>query len=422
MNLFFNSPVRVIVVYIQYITHMKCRWALLMAFSFLSGLVRAQEEFVQPQATLITRFPIFQLSGGIIVVQGLLVGHADTLNFVLDTGSGGISLDSGTVQKLKLTLTPSGRIIRGLNGLRQVSFVNRQTLRLPGLDVENLDFHVNDYDLLSRVYGIRIDGIIGYSFLRRYIVKIDYEEDIMEVYTPGGLKYPRGGYLLKPQFTTLPVQPAVISDHTPITGRFIFDTGAGLNMLLSEDFVSDSSVFRRGRIFYPTQAEGLGGKKQMSISLLRELRFGSYKFRNVPVHVFADDYNVTAYPQMGGLIGNDLMRRFNIIINYPDQIIHIRPNKHFPEPFDYSYTGLAFYLFNGQVRVEDIMPGSPAEKAGFKSGDYIFSVDRTITRDIRTYRNMFQNSLGRVPVMVIRDGKPLLLTLDVKDIRKHRRR
>ncbi|MFN5360200.1 MAG: PDZ domain-containing protein [Bacteroidota bacterium] len=160
----------------------------------------------------------------------------------------------------------------------------------------------------------------------------------------------------------------------------------------------------------------------MSISLLRELRFGSYKFRNVPVHVFADDYNVTAYPQMGGLIGNDLMRRFNIIINYPDQIIHIRPNKHFPEPFDYSYTGLAFYLFNGQVRVEDIMPGSPAEKAGFKSGDYIFSVDRTITRDIRTYRNMFQNSLGRVPVMVIRDGKPLLLTLDVKDIRKHRRR
>jgi len=393
-----------------------------MAGLLCSGFLRAQEEFVQPQAALITRFPFYQLGGGIIVLQGVLSGHTDTLNFVLDTGSGGISLDSGTVDRMKLPSTTSGRIIRGLNGFRQVNFVYRQTLRLPGLEVDNLDFHVNDYELLSRVYGLRIDGIIGFSFLRRYIVKVDFEQEMLEVYTPGTLKYPRGGYLLKPQFTTLPIQPVFLSDHRPITGRFIFDTGAGLNMLLSEDFVSDSSVFKKGRVFYPTQAEGLGGKKQMTLSLLKELRVGNYRFKNVPVHVFSDDYNVTNYPQMGGLIGNDLMRRFNMIINYPDQIIHIRPNRHFVEPFDYSYTGLAFYLYNGQVRVEDIMEGSPAEKAGFQPGDIIFSVDRTIARDIRTYRNMFQNSLGRVPVMVIREGKPLLLTMDVKDIRKQRRR
>jgi hypothetical protein len=401
---------------------MKCRWGLMIACLFCVGMVGAQEEFVQPQATLVTRFPFYQLGGGIVIVQGVIAGQTDTLNFVLDTGSGGISLDSTTVNRLKLPLSASGRIIRGLNGLRQVSFVNRQTLRLPGLEVENLDFHVNDYELLSRVYGLHIDGIIGFSFLRRYIVKVDFEQDMLEIYTPGSLKYPRGGYLLRPQFTTLPVQQAFLNDHRPITSRFIFDTGAGLNMLLSEDFVSDSSVFRKGRIFYPTQAEGLGGKKQMSLGLVKEIRIGTYKFKKVPVHIFADDYNVTNYPQMGGLIGNDLMRRFNMIINYPDQIIHIRPNKHFIEPFDYSYTGLAFYLYNGQVRVEDIMVGSPAEKAGFQPGDIIFSVDRTIARDIKTYRNMFQNSLGRVPVMVIRDNKPLLLTMDVKDIRKSRRR
>ncbi|MCA6483726.1 MAG: aspartyl protease family protein [Chitinophagaceae bacterium] len=401
---------------------MKFRWVWVLAGLLCSGLLRAQEEFVQPQAAMITRFPFYQLGGGIIILQGLLSGKTDTLNFVLDTGSGGISLDSGTVDRLKLPSTPSGRIIRGLNGLRQVNFVLRQTLRLPGLEVENLDFHVNDYELLSRVYGLRIDGIIGFSFLRRYIVKVDFEQEMLEVFTPGSLKYPRGGYLLKPQFTTLPMQPVFLNDHRPITGRFIFDTGAGLNMLLSEEFVSDSSVFKKGRVFYATQAEGLGGKKQMTLSLLKELRVGNYKFKNVPVHIFSDDYNVTNYPQMGGLIGNDIMRRFNMIINYPDQIIHIRPNRYFIEPFDYSYTGLAFYLFKGQVRVEDIMAGSPAEKAGFQPGDIIFSVDKTITRDIRTYRSMFQNSLGRVAVMVIREGKPLVLTLDVQDIRKSRRR
>ena len=84
----------------------------------------------------------------------------------------------------------------------------------------------------------------------------------------------------------------------------------------------------------------------------------------------------------------------NMIVNYPEMSIHIKPNKYYFDPFDYSYTGLAFYLINGEVKVEDIMQGSPAEKAGFMPGDIIFSVDKTISKDIKTYRNIFQNSLG----------------------------
>ncbi len=29
--------------------------------------------------------------------------------------------------------------------------------------------------------------------------------------------------------------------------------------------------------------------------------------------------NVTAYPFLGGLMGNDMMRRFNIVFNYPEK-------------------------------------------------------------------------------------------------------
>jgi hypothetical protein len=400
---------------------MKCKWMLMMAGWLWGVSVQAQEEFIPPQSILLTRFSFYELSGGIMILQARVGDAKDTLNFVLDTGSGGISLDSVTVLKLKLPAMPSEKIIRGLNGMRTVSFVNGQTLHLPGLSVGNLDFHVNDYELLSSVYGMKIDGIIGFSFLRRYIVKIDFDEGVLEVYTPGSYKYPKGGYLLKPNFSTLPLQPAYLKDSRLILGRFIFDTGAGLNMLLSEDFVSDSAVFKKGRVFFPTQAEGLGGKKLMNLSLLREVRVGPYKFKKVPVHVFSDDFNVTAYPQMGGIIGNDLMRRFNMIVNYPEMSIHIKPNKYYFDPFDYSYTGLAFYLINGEVKVEDIMQGSPAEKAGFMPGDIIFSVDKTISKDIKTYRNIFQNSLGRILVMVIREGRPVILMMDVKDIRKRRR-
>ena len=108
----------------------------------------------------------------------------------------------------RLKPTPSDRTIRGIAGIRTVSFLNNQKLHLPGLTVDSLNFHVNNYDILTSVYGEKIDGIIGYSFLSRYILKIDYDTSQLEVWSRGSLKYPRGGYLMRPVITTLPVQQA----------------------------------------------------------------------------------------------------------------------------------------------------------------------------------------------------------------------
>lgn len=392
-----------------------CFVIVLLCFCF-AGI--GQEEFIPPQAKLLTRFPFTQLSGGIVIVKAQIDDHPDSLNFVFDTGSGGISLDSATAGNLKLTLVKTEKTIRGIGGIRTVDFSNNHTIKFPGLETAHLDFHINDYDLLTSVYGVKIDGIIGYSFLRRYIARLDYDNLMIEVYSPGRFKYPRGGHLLKPDFSTLPLQTAIVNDDHPVLSRFIFDTGAGLSFLLSKDFVDDSVVFKKNRKFYPTQAEGIGGKRQMSLAVAKEVKLGPYKFRKVPVHIFEDEYNVTSYPLLGGLIGNDILRRFNVIINYPEQSIHIKPNSHYSEQFDYAYTGLGIYLIEGEIRVIDIMPGSPGEKAGFQMGDIIFSVETNVSKNIQAYKNLFQNSIGRVQVVVFRDQKPHVLTIDVKDIRR----
>jgi hypothetical protein len=391
----------------------------LVAFALLcvafTGM--AQEEFVAPQAKLITRFPFTQLSGGIVIVRAQVDNFPDTLNLVFDTGSGGISLDSTTAIYLKVPFVKSEKTIRGIAGIKTVDFTMDHTLKLPGLETPHLDFHINDYELLTSVYGVRIDGIVGYSFFRRYIVRFDYDNQVIEVYSPGTYKYPRGGHLLKPNFSTLPLQQAVLVDEREVLSRFIFDSGAGLCFLLSRDFVDDSLVFKKNRKFYPTQAEGLGGKRQMSISIASEIRVGPYKFKRVPVHVFEDDFNVTSYPLLGGLIGNDILRRFNVVLNYPEQSIHIKPNSHFNEGFDYSYTGLGIYLLDGEIRVIDVMPGSPGDKAGFLPGDVIFSVETNASKNIQAYKSLFQNSIGRMRVVVFRDQKPIILVMDIKDIR-----
>ncbi len=383
-----------------------------------NGNLHAQEEFVQAPAKLLTRFPFVLLNGGIIVLKAKVDNSADSLNFVLDTGSGGISLDSTTVSDLGFAVSKSSRTIRGIAGLRLVDFVYDHTLKLKGLDVPHLDFHINDYELLSSVYGVRIDGIIGFSFLRRFIVKVNYDDMIIEVYSPGIFKYPRGGYMLHPDFSNLPLFTAMLKDGRDVTERFIFDSGAGLCLLLSKDFVEDSSIVKKTRPIYTTQAEGLGGKKIMQLTVVKEVRIGPYKFKQVPVHIFDDEYNVTTYPLLGGLIGNDLLRRFNLIINYPEQRIYLKPNTHSIENFDYAYTGLGIYQVDSEIRVIDIIPGSPGDIAGFKTGDVIFSIENNYSKNIQAYKNLFQNSLGKIKVVIFRNKEPMILTMIVKDIRK----
>lgn len=378
--------------------------------------VQAQEEFVEPAAKYITTIPFNILTGGVIIVKARLDEFGDTLNFVFDTGSGGISLDSVTCRELNLKTVVSDKIVRGIAGVKNVEFTYGHTLHLPGLDVKNLDFHINDYELLTSAYGIRIDGIMGYSFLRRYIAMVDYDTLSMRIFTPGRLKYPRGGYVLKPQFSTLPMQQVNIRDNTTVNGKFYFDTGAGLCMLLNDDMVQDSSLFKRKRKLYPTQAEGLGGKKQVYISTVTEVKLGPYRFRNTPVYVFHDEFNVTMYPTLGGLIGNDILRRFNVILNYPAQEIFIKPNRHYTDSFDYSYTGMSVYLIDGAITIQDIVKKSPADEAGLKDGDIIIGIENNVSNNIQTYKALLQNAGAKVRMLILRNGQPKIIYLRIKSI------
>ena len=378
----------------------------------------AQEEFVTP-SRFITRFPFIQLTGGVILLQGQFDSFKDTLNFVLDTGSGGISLDSATVDYFGVKPEPSGRTIRGIAGVRNVSFLNNRKLHLPGLTIDSLNFHVSNYDILTAVYGERIDGIIGYSVFSRYIIKINYDSAKIEFWTKGAMKYPHGGHLLKPAITSLPVQTARVKDENAVETRFLIDLGAGLNLLFNRDFIKDSSLLRQDRKMYVKEAEGLGGKVDMHLTVLKEFKLGPYKFKNVPVNVFDDDYNVTSYPHLGGLIGNDLLRRFNVIINYDQREIHLLPNSHFFDPFDYAYSGLELYLVNGRIIIGDVAKGSPAEKAGLQEGDVVVAINKNFTQNISLFKTALQNA-DNVTMIILRNELPMEVKFKVKNILKNK--
>jgi hypothetical protein len=232
----------------------------------------------------------------------------------------------------------------------------------------------------------------------------------------GHIQYPRGGYLLRPFFTTLPIQQMRVKDARTVLADFYYDTGAGLCFLMTTDFVKDSSILDKKRKPRIVQAEGLGGKKQMQITIVKEVKLGPFRFRRVPVHIFEDEFNAISYPYLGGLIGNDLLKRFNQVINYQKKEIHLIPNTHYDDPFDYSYTGLSFYDIDGKIVVDDVVKNSPAQKAGLMAGDLIISVNNDFSSNIQVYKTMMQTPGKAITVLLMRDSIPRIIDFKVGSI------
>ena len=227
----------------------------------------------------------------------------------------------------------------------------------------------------------------------------------------------KSGFTLKPTFTDLPAEWAGIQDTREVKARFYFDTGAGLCVLLNSDFIEDSSILFPGKKPIPIEAQGMGGKVIMHVTTIKEFMLGPYRFRNIPTHIFEDVYHITSYPSLAGLIGNDILRRFNIILNYGKRIFYLTPNSHFNDPFDYSYTGLDLYWVEGEIRIGDVMMDSPAEKAGFKVDDKVISVNENTSQNLQLYKSMLQNTGNRIRFVVYRSDKGIMdLSVKVKSI------
>ncbi len=106
-----------------------------------------------------------------------------------------------------------------------------------------------------------------------------------------------------------------------------------------------------------------------------------------------------------------MLRRFNVTLNYGKNEIHIIPNTHFRDLFDYTYSGLSLFFVEGHVLVDEVVEGSPAHKAGFIVGDLVLSVNNDFSKNLQRYKTIVQTSTEKIKFLVDRNGEYKLLTL-----------
>ncbi len=64
----------------------------------------------------------------------------------------------------------------------------------------------------------------------------------------------------------------------------------------------------------------------------------------------------------------------------------------------------------------DIIPGSPAAKAGFELGDQIVAIDNNVNSNIQVYKYLLQSTGAYLKVVVLRNGTLHTIMLKVRNI------
>lgn len=379
-----------------------CFFVLLFLFSFSFG---------QKKATSLVKIPFTKHSGGVVLVNAKISGIPDTLAFILDTGSGGVSIDSGLCANYGLLLSENDTIVSGIGGTKSLPLLVDQALFFSSLEIKDLAFRVYNYQSLSEIYGTRIDGVLGYDFFSKYIININYDYQTIDILSKGNIKYPSGGFVLHTGNNTLPLNKILIKDKRSLRFPLFLDTGAGLSLLLSDVFVKDSAILYNNKKVFTTRATGFGGRKQVREAVIKKIKLGPYSFYNVPAFLFNDEEYITQYPYSGGLLGSEILQKFNIIINYEKNEFFLKPNSHFDEPFDYGYSGAVIIVRNNKIIVEDVVEESPADIAGLLVGDEIVAVDNNFLGDLDIIKQLFQDFHKEHFILIKRAGELMSLTI-----------
>jgi predicted metalloprotease with PDZ domain len=152
------------------------------------------------------------------------------------------------------------------------------------------------------------------------------------------------------------------------------------------------------------------------MTVIKEMRMGPYRFRNIPVFVFNDTFNLTSYPYLSGIIGNDILRRFNTILNYSKREFYFMPNSHYQDNFDYAYSGVELYMIDGKIILGDVANGSPAESAGLKEGDEVIGINNILGKNLQLFKSALQQQGEKIRMIVNRDGDLMEFTFKIKSI------
>jgi predicted aspartyl protease len=245
-------------------------------------------------------------------------------DFVLDTGAGACIVSESLAQELALERRgqASGR---DAAGEAHGTLAGTAAMAVGEMEVPEVALAIADFGVLARTVRARLDGVLGYGFVRHLRLTIDYHAQSLTLIREegGGERTPAGEtipFRIPDEDKPLVVVPGRANDARDLA--LIVDTGASICVISSA--VAEGLGLSAREIGPLT---GGGGKVAASASTLSSLALGNARLESVDVAVsdFLSAIGEKVGQRLDGIVGYNFLRHFDVTFDYPRGLLGLVP-------------------------------------------------------------------------------------------------
>jgi predicted aspartyl protease len=263
----------------------------------------------------------FRLAGGAqpLILLPTKVNGAGPFDFILDTGAGTSLLSAELAHQLNIKIlgTKEGQ---SAGGKVSVSLAKVDSLALGQAKIEEVEVGIVDLSHISKTIGAKIDGDVGYNFLKHFRVTIDYHMGEIRVDDPKRVDNFGGSSKTEIQMRLAsPAKPLVLVDvHANGRGPFQFaiDTGTSTTAI-APDVAEQLDI--QGSPMGPLTTGG--AQVHVTAGQLKSFQVGEARIDDLTV-VVADFFAMLSQAvgaKLDGIVGYNFLRNFRVVIDYPNE-------------------------------------------------------------------------------------------------------
>jgi len=342
-----------------------------------------------------------------MIVIPLKINNKGPYNFILDTGVGLLLItDPLLVDSLNIANKRTIKIA-GLGERENYEAIVAPLLNVTvqgSLESSNISAAIlkDDFFGLSGYAGMPIHGLLGYAFFNKLAVKVSFTDSTLLVMKPGSMRIFRKAEKIpltiedgKPYMTT-----NVTSNGMEKTSKLLIDLGAGHPLSLENvDSLPQKSITANLGV-------GLNGLIDGHLARVNSMAIGKYSIKNIIASFPADDPSFKTSIPRDGSVGMGVLKRFDIIFDYQNNAMYLKPNAAFKETFEHDMSGLSYHAGGkkfDRLIIEKVDVGSAAYEMGIQEDDEILSIN---------FKPVNKMSLQQVDdLLKSKDGRTVLLEI-----------
>ena len=387
-------------------------------YSFFLILLSFSIAFSQNQE--IARVP-FILNNDHIIIQ-LRINNSPELNFMFDSGAGGILIKKSVSDSLGLEAVTE-KTNTGAVGTHTVSILKGNTVFIGDAQINGVNMmrDTNEFEELDS--GGEVAGIIGFHILSRFVVRVDYDTHELVLYNRSNFVYNGDGVVVPIVLTyNLPIAVGKIKidEATVIEGFFLADTGARSYLIISSPTVDKYDILSKIGDYYALKTGvGSSGKKAKIVyGKVKELDFAEQEFGHLPTVFSQAQEGVLSFDGISGIIGNRVLKKFNITFDYQRSLMYLEPNANMSKKYKTNVSGFSIAYRGGKPFVKDIIEHSPATRAGLRNDDEIIAIDGKVVENLNhsEVRSYFEKAGEKLELIIQRGSKLKYTEIRLKEL------